>query len=71
MMFNVMTYHTKCLQFVALQLRSSMAKDRNTGVDYQIGLQILNMSRTGLTTYKRMCHLPLNRYGKAALYSHQ
>lgn len=64
----------KCLQFVALQLRSSVAKDTETLVwitrlDFKYWIWAELVYR--LTTYKRMCHLPLNRYGKAALYSHQ
>lgn len=40
MTFNVMAYRTKCLQFVALQLRSSVGKDKETlvwitGLDFK------------------------------------
>lgn len=72
MMSNVMAYRTKFLQFVALQLLSSVAKDTETLVwitrlDLKYWIWAEPVYR--LTTYKRMCHLPLNRYGKAALYS--
>lgn len=72
MMFNVMAHCTTCLRFFALQLRRSVAKDTETLVwitrlDFKYWIWAEQVYR--LTTYKRMCHLSLYRYGKAALYS--